>query len=122
MRAQASDNGFEHEAFLFAATPDFLGGTMPFVREGVEAGEPVLVVVDRAKIRLLRDALPGYAGAVEFADMDEVGANPARIIPPGARSLTGTPAPPRSAASASRSPRPSAPDELVEVPTATRRS
>jgi DcmR-like sensory protein len=39
------------------------------------------VVVSAAKIGLLRSALGGAADRVAFADMAEVGANPARIIP-----------------------------------------
>jgi hypothetical protein len=59
----------------------FLTGTLPFIREGVAVGEPVLVVVSAARIGLLRAALGGDADRVAFADMADVGANPARIIP-----------------------------------------
>jgi anti-sigma regulatory factor (Ser/Thr protein kinase) len=72
---------FRHEALLYAGADEFLGGTLPFLREGVAAGEPMLVVVDAAKIRALRAALGPDAGCVHFADMAKVGANPARIIP-----------------------------------------
>jgi hypothetical protein len=41
----------------------------------------VLVVVSAAKIGLLRSALGADADRVAFADMADVGANPARIIP-----------------------------------------
>jgi len=73
--------GFEHEALFYAADDGFLAGTVPFVAEGVSAGEAVLVVVDVAKIAALRGALGAAGAAVRFADMAEVGANPARIIP-----------------------------------------
>jgi hypothetical protein len=72
---------FRHEALLYAGEVDFLTGTLPFIREGVAAGEPVLVVVSAAKVGLLRSALGGDADRVAFADMADVGANPARIIP-----------------------------------------
>ena len=72
---------FRHEALLYAGEVDFLTGTLPFLREGIAAGEPVLVVVSATKIGLLRSALGGDADRVAFADMAEVGANPARIIP-----------------------------------------
>ncbi len=72
---------FRHEALLYAGMQDFLAGTIPFVRGGVEAGEPVLVVESAAKIALLRAELGSDASSVVFADMAEVGANPARIIP-----------------------------------------
>ncbi|MEA2656177.1 MAG: hypothetical protein QOI23_1542 [Chloroflexota bacterium] len=74
-------NEFRHEALLYAGMADFLAGTVPFVRGGLEAGEPVLVVESAAKIALLRAELGSDAGSVVFADMAGVGANPARIIP-----------------------------------------
>jgi anti-sigma regulatory factor (Ser/Thr protein kinase) len=72
---------FRHEALLYDGEVGFLTGTLPFIREGVAAGEPVLVVVSAARIGLLRAALGGDADRVAFADMADVGANPARIIP-----------------------------------------
>jgi hypothetical protein len=41
---------FRHEALLYAGEVCFLTGTLPFIREGIAAGEPVLVVVSAAKI------------------------------------------------------------------------
>lgn len=79
--AEETARGFRHEALLYAGADDFLQGTTSFIREGVAAGEPVLVVVDAAKIDRLRGALGADADAVRFADMADVGRNPARIIP-----------------------------------------
>ena len=53
---------------------------IPFIRGGVEAGEPVLVAVAERKIGLLRSELGAEAGAVEFVDMLALGRNPGRII------------------------------------------
>jgi anti-sigma regulatory factor (Ser/Thr protein kinase) len=53
----------------------------PFIRDGVEAGEAVLVVVPRNRMLALQDDLGDVAAAVEWADMLAVGRNPARIIP-----------------------------------------
>ncbi len=50
---------FRHEALLYAGEVDFLAGTLPFIREGVAADEPVLVVVSAARIGLLRSAPTG---------------------------------------------------------------
>jgi anti-sigma regulatory factor (Ser/Thr protein kinase) len=72
---------FAHEALFYAGDQGFVDGVAPFVREGVARGEAVLVVVPARKIELLRDSLNGEAEWVLFADMAEVGANPARIIP-----------------------------------------
>ena len=76
-----TDETFRHEALLYAGEVEFLTATLPFIREGVAADEPVLVVVSAAKIGLLRSALGRDADRVAFADMADVGANPARIIP-----------------------------------------
>lgn len=72
---------FRHEALLYAGEVDFLTGTLPFIRQGIAADQPVLVVVSAARIGLLRSALGADADRVAFADMADVGANPARIIP-----------------------------------------
>jgi anti-sigma regulatory factor (Ser/Thr protein kinase) len=74
-------HGFEHEALLYAGDDEFVDQSVGFVREGVAAGEPVLVMVGARKIALLREALGADADAVHFGDMEEVGRNPARIIP-----------------------------------------
>jgi anti-sigma regulatory factor (Ser/Thr protein kinase) len=75
------DDAFVHEALFYAGDGEFLEGTVPFIRAGVDADEPVLVVVDAAKIKLLREALGEDGEAVHFSDMAGVGHNPARIIP-----------------------------------------
>src|SRR5438270_6312388 len=72
---------FRHEALLYAGEEGFLAGTAPFLRAAVEAEEPVLAMVSGAKIDMLREELGGAAAEVAFADMREVGSNPARIIP-----------------------------------------
>jgi anti-sigma regulatory factor (Ser/Thr protein kinase) len=70
-----------HEALLYAGEQEFLDGTLPFIRDGVAAQEPVLVLLGADKIELLRSELDGEAAGVRFADIDGVGHNPARIIP-----------------------------------------
>lgn len=86
------DDAFVHEALFYAGAGEFLEGTVPFIRAGVEADEPVLVVVDDAKIDLLRDALGEDSEAVHFFDMADVGHNPARIIPAWHDFVSGYPA------------------------------
>jgi anti-sigma regulatory factor (Ser/Thr protein kinase) len=78
--AHAPVDTFRHEALLYAGEDGFVAGTLPFIRDGVAAGEPILVVVDAAKLERLRAELNGDAEHVEFADMAAVGANPGRII------------------------------------------
>ena len=81
MNPSPAPSGYRHDALLYAGLSDFANRTVPFIRGGIEAGEPVLVCTSAEKIDLIRAELGTAAGAVAFADMAVVGANPARIIP-----------------------------------------
>ena len=103
-RPVGSHDGFRHEAFLWEGEQEFLSGTVPFIRDGLRASQPVLVAVTQARIELLRAALGDDAHLVEFVDMAELGRNPARIIPALRASWSSTqPTVGRYVASASRS-------------------
>lgn len=73
--------GFRHDALFYDGLSDFVARTGAFIRDAARAEEPILVVVSQEKIELLRDELGGEAADVRFADMAQVGGNPARIIP-----------------------------------------
>jgi anti-sigma regulatory factor (Ser/Thr protein kinase) len=93
------ERGYRHEAFFYADDDEFFAGMLDFIRDGIAAEEPTLVVLDAAKNRVLEGELGAGGSAVMFADMAAVGANPARIIPawqdftarhgPGGRRLRG---------------------------------
>lgn len=72
---------YRHDALLYSGMPEFVSSTAPFIRAGLEVGEPVMVVTSAQKIDLLRTELGSDGGSVVFADMAHVGANPALIIP-----------------------------------------
>lgn len=80
-RVRRTHDGYRHEAFLWDGVEQFLAGTVPFIREGLAAAQPVMAALTPARIDLLRDALGDDAAEVQFVDMVELGANPARIIP-----------------------------------------
>ena len=44
-------DGFRHEALLYAGDDGFVDGTLPWIRDAVAAGEPILVVVSAAQDR-----------------------------------------------------------------------
>jgi anti-sigma regulatory factor (Ser/Thr protein kinase) len=73
--------GIQHEVLLYDDADAFVAGVAPFVRDGVDAGEAVLCALPVERIWLLREALGADAEHVEWADMVELGRNPARIIP-----------------------------------------
>jgi anti-sigma regulatory factor (Ser/Thr protein kinase) len=78
---EMTESAFCHEAAFYEDEEEFLETTVPFIRCGLEAGEPILVAVGRRKIELLEDELGDDAAQVRFADMVALGRNPARIIP-----------------------------------------
>jgi anti-sigma regulatory factor (Ser/Thr protein kinase) len=80
-RDEVGHGGYRHEAFFYADRDEFMDGTLGFVRDSVAAEEPILVVLSAAKLDALQAELGKDADRVLFADMDEVGTNPARIIP-----------------------------------------
>ncbi|QKG23520.1 anti-sigma factor RsbA family regulatory protein [Actinomadura verrucosospora] len=76
---------FWHPALFYDGEDEYLAGTVPFVADGVAAGEPVAVAVPTWRLGPLRDAVAGRlgrgAGGVHWLDMTEAGRNPGRIIP-----------------------------------------
>lgn len=79
--AGGGEDGFRHEALFYAGDAEYRAQATSFIRGALRREEPTLVVVRAAKIDLLRAALGDQADGVEFADMADVGRNPARIIP-----------------------------------------
>jgi anti-sigma regulatory factor (Ser/Thr protein kinase) len=73
--------GFQHQAAFYGDRASFLGATVPFLEEGLAAGEPVLVLVEPRKIEALRASLGAKSKPIQFTDMSAVGRNPARSIP-----------------------------------------
>jgi len=71
----------EHAAVFYRGTDEYLDAVLGFVAGGLERADPVFVAVPGPKVGLLREHLDGQAGQVSFADMTEMGANPAWIIP-----------------------------------------
>ena len=77
----APQDDFRHEALFYGDEGQFVEGVGSFIRAGLAADEPTLVVLSAQKIEALSSGLKGDADRVSFADSGEVGANPARIIP-----------------------------------------
>jgi anti-sigma regulatory factor (Ser/Thr protein kinase) len=75
------EQGFRHEALVYSGKEAFLAGTLPFIHDAVSSGEPIMVAVNGEKIELLESRLGGAAERVLFADMRQIGRNPALIIP-----------------------------------------
>jgi anti-sigma regulatory factor (Ser/Thr protein kinase) len=75
---------FSHPAVFYYGERDYLATLVPFVRAGLEAGDPVAVAVPGPRLKLLRDELRQAGTAadqVRWTDMTVAGRNPGRIIP-----------------------------------------
>lgn len=72
---------FRHQALIYEGADEYLAGTIPFLRAALEAGEPALVAVRRERAKLLEGELGREAERVRFLPIEEVGRNPALIIP-----------------------------------------
>lgn len=73
--------GFQHEALIYEDAAEYLAGTVPFLRVALEAEEPTLVSVGEAQRGWIAAELGSEAKSIRFLDMQEVGRNPALIIP-----------------------------------------
>ena len=74
-------NAFVHPALLYRDADEYLAGTVPFIRDGLAAGEPVMVAVPEPNLTRLRTAVGADADNIRLVDMSVAGRNPGRIIP-----------------------------------------
>lgn len=72
---------FEHEARFYSGLDEFLAATVPFVAEGLERDEPMLVAVPQPQLDALRAELRVDLDRVVLADITAFGRNPAHLIP-----------------------------------------
>jgi anti-sigma regulatory factor (Ser/Thr protein kinase) len=81
MGNSTATHDFVHPALLYRHADEYLSATVPFVRNGLAAGEPVAVAVPPANLALLRGALGADGDGVLWRDMTVAGRNPGAIIP-----------------------------------------
>ena len=65
--APTDGSGYLHEAVLYDSDEEFLGVVVPFLQEGVAAGEPCLVALGASSTRLVRAAV-GNTNGLTFLD------------------------------------------------------
>jgi hypothetical protein len=72
---------YQHEAFFYRSPEEFLAGTVPFVQDALDLEQPIMVALIKPQLQALREAVGDCGDGVAYVDMEELGANPARIIP-----------------------------------------
>jgi transcriptional regulator with XRE-family HTH domain len=70
----------EHRVLAYASHDEFLAAVAPFVREGIERSDAVLVVTTPPCMDAIRDDLAGDAERVEFAGAAEWYSSPAETL------------------------------------------
>lgn len=78
VRAQQS---YRHEAFLWRSRSDYVSVLVPFIRDGIEAGEAVMIALLPEHVAWIAAELGPLPAQVQLVDMAELGHNPARIMP-----------------------------------------
>jgi anti-sigma regulatory factor (Ser/Thr protein kinase) len=73
--------GFQHDAFVYTSDEDFVRLAVPFVQDGLAAGDSIVAVLPPERIAQLREGLGADRDHVDFIDMTVAGGNPARLIP-----------------------------------------
>jgi anti-sigma regulatory factor (Ser/Thr protein kinase) len=70
-----------HTALFYRSGAEYAAQISAFVQAGLAQGEPALIVLPGDKAWAIGAALDAVPGELAFADMTELGRNPARIIP-----------------------------------------
>jgi hypothetical protein len=74
-------SSYRHEALFYRDIDEFVELLMPWIRDGLEHDQPVMVAVAGDRLYALTAALGVAAARVSFVDMAKLGRNPANIIP-----------------------------------------
>ena len=78
--SSAARDAFVHEGLFYAGITDYLAATVPFILDGIKAGEPVAIAVPGPNLDRIADCLGDTADAVRMIDMTVAGRNPGAIM------------------------------------------
>jgi anti-sigma regulatory factor (Ser/Thr protein kinase) len=76
----SSEHPLRHDAFVYESDDEYVARSVSFLREGLEAGEGVMVANARAGLDLMREALGPDADRVTFVDTTYTYTRPARAL------------------------------------------
>lgn len=74
-------DSFRHDVAFYEDLDVYLETALPFLREGLEAGDATMVALGHEKTELVRGALGAEADEIRFFDIEATGRNPARLLP-----------------------------------------
>jgi anti-sigma regulatory factor (Ser/Thr protein kinase) len=69
-----------HNALVYESHDEYLAHAVPFLKEGIEAGEGAIVAHTRPGLAMMREALGADAAQVTFVDVSSVYTRPARTL------------------------------------------
>ncbi|HVB45142.1 MAG TPA: sensor histidine kinase [Streptosporangiaceae bacterium] len=78
---QPADPPLRHVGLFYRGTEEYLATVARFLLDGLAAAEYTFVAIAADKAAALRRVLGGHCARITFADITELGRNPARIIP-----------------------------------------
>lgn len=90
MSTATSSEPFVHPALFYRGEEQYTTGTVPFLVEGLAAGDAVAVAAPGPNLELIKAGMGARAAEVTFFDMTEAGRNPGRIIPGVLRAFADT--------------------------------
>jgi anti-sigma regulatory factor (Ser/Thr protein kinase) len=71
---------FRHNALVYQSDNEYVAQAVPFLTEGLEAGEGAIVAHTRPGLAMMREALGADAAHVTFVDVSSVYTRPARTL------------------------------------------
>jgi anti-sigma regulatory factor (Ser/Thr protein kinase) len=80
LTAHAQLPAFDHSALLYHSEREYVDWLVPFISDGLDRAQPVLVAVPGDRLASLRRALGDAAADVTMADIRNIGRNPGRIL------------------------------------------
>ena len=81
MRDEPVGGVLSHAPLFYRSEANYTGAISAFVQAGLSQGEAALIALPGQKGHLIGACLDAVPGELAFADMAELGRNPARIIP-----------------------------------------
>jgi anti-sigma regulatory factor (Ser/Thr protein kinase) len=73
-------DGFRHNALVYGSQDEYLARAVPFLKEGIEAGEGAVVAHTKPGLAMMREALGPDAEHVRFVDVSSAYTRPARTL------------------------------------------